>query len=160
MPSSGKSTVGRMVAKELGIPFIDTDSLITEKTNRELQTIINEDGYDAFADIEREVLLTLNIQEPSVIATGGSAVLYDDAMKHLKEIGTVVFLDVELPTIRKRLNNLDTRGVVVPQSDDNDVIKELYRQREPLYYKYCDVRFPSDNMGLRTLVSQISELYR
>ena len=83
MPGAGKSTVGVILAKTLGMRFIDTDILIQQQTGRRLQEILNEDGPDAFQQIEEEAILSLHPRD-SVIATGGSVVWSRGAMGHLK----------------------------------------------------------------------------
>src|SRR5690554_70883 len=96
MPGAGKSTVGVLVAKALGMSFVDTDLILQEQEQRLLQEIINEDGIEEFLRIEEGVLLGLQLQN-CVIATGGSAVYSHSAMKYLQEQGRIVYLKVSLP---------------------------------------------------------------
>lgn len=154
MPGSGKSTVGKLLAKRLNMDFCDTDDLIIERTGETLQDTLNKRGRDGFLSEERQVLLNLNPDNPIVIATGGSVVLHADAMEHLREIGTVVFLDADLPLIRKRLWNIDTRGIVF--NDTEDDVKGVYVEREPLYYKYSDIRVHIRGKKVNELVNIIS----
>lgn len=153
MPGSGKSTVGKLVAKKLGIPFCDTDDLIISSTGEKLQDTLDKRGREGFLDKERRTLLALNPESPMVISTGGSAVLHEDAMNHLKELGTIVFLDADLPLIRKRLWNVDTRGIVF-SGEDEDVLG-VYREREPLYYKYSDIRIHIKGKKTTALADEI-----
>lgn len=153
MPGSGKSTVGKMLARRLNVDFCDTDSLIMSSTGEALQDTLDKRGRDGFLDKERRTLLELNPENPMIIATGGSVVLHDDAMKHLGEIGTIVFLDADLPLIRKRLWNIDTRGIVFNE-DDEDVIG-VYREREPLYYKYSNIRIHIRGKKVNEIVNDI-----
>ena len=90
MPAVGKSTVGIVVAKRLGMNFIDTDLLIQEQEKKLLREIIAEVGQDGFLKIENQVNADLEA-ENSVISPGGSVIYCSDAMKHYKEIGTVVY---------------------------------------------------------------------
>ena len=92
MPGVGKSTIGVVLAKKLGYSFVDADLLIQEREKRLLHTIIEEDGIDGFNRIENEVNAAIEA-ECSVIATGGSAVYGKEAMEHLEEIGTVIYLN-------------------------------------------------------------------
>ena len=153
MPGSGKSTVGKLLAKKLEIGFCDTDDLITKSTGEKLQDTLDKRGRDGFLDKERRTLLELNPESPIVISTGGSAVLHEDAMLHLKEIGTIVFLDADLPLIRKRLWNVDTRGIVF-NGNDEDVLG-VYKEREPLYYKYADIRVHIKSKRANEIVNEI-----
>lgn len=138
MPGSGKSTIGKSIADKLGMSFIDTDRLIIDKYGMPLQQIIKEDGLEGFMKKEEAVLTELDNSEYCVIATGGSAVLYEKAMEHIKTLGTVVFLDADLPLISKRLWNMDSRGIAF--ASDEDGLLGVYMEREPLYYKYSDIR--------------------
>ena len=160
MPASGKSTVGKLLAKELGIKFIDTDNLIEERTGRHLQDIINSDGLDQFKRIEEDILMTVTEQD-AVIATGGSAVYYDRAMEHLKTLGKVVYLKAELKTIVIRLGDFSKRGIALKPGT---TIADLYDERIPLYEKYADITVPCDNIGYKrschSTVRKIIELVR
>ena len=91
MPAVGKSTVGVVVAKRLGYEFIDTDLLIQKQENRLLREIIAEEGLDGFLRIENQVNRDVEA-EHAVISPGGSVVYCEEAMKHYKEIGTIVYL--------------------------------------------------------------------
>ena len=110
MPGVGKSTVGVLLAKQLGMGFIDTDIVIQSAQGRTLAQIIAREGISGFLEIEATHLLALNLDH-HVIATGGSAVYSQTAMTHLAQNGTIVFLDLPLPHLRQRLSDLDDRGV-------------------------------------------------
>ena len=141
MPSCGKSVTGVVLAKILNKKFVDVDLMIQERAGKGLQAIINEDGIDTFKKIEEEVLLTVDFTN-AVIATGGSAIYYDAAMEHLKINGTVVYIDVPIEDIKKRLKNIKTRGVAMGKGQTLD---DLYNMRKPLYEKYADVTVKSYN---------------
>src|SRR5271169_249915 len=110
MPYAGKSTIGVLLAKRTLRDFIDTDLLIQSSAGRSLQHIIDEAGYATFLKIEEDVLLSLSLHN-SVVATGGSVIYSDAAMRHLKSNGVVVFLNVDLPTLQTRTSDLDSRGI-------------------------------------------------
>ena len=112
MPGAGKSTLGVVLAKILGYEFIDADLLIQGKLDKTLQKIIDACGPDGFIEVENEVLCTLSTSH-AIIATGGSAVYSDEAMKHLSSIGTVVYLQVSYEELENRLGGLHERGVVM-----------------------------------------------
>ena len=109
MPASGKSTAGVLLAKTVGYGFIDTDLLIQNEQKSLLCDIIAAKGAEEFIKIEETVLSDL-WAERCVVATGGSAVYGERAMRHLKEIGTVVYLKLGEKTIEKRLKNIVLRG--------------------------------------------------
>ena len=111
----GKSTVGVVLAKVLGYSFIDSDLVIQEKTGRLLKDIIAEEGTEKFKEIENDVNKSLNTTK-AIIATGGSAVYGQEAMEHFAKIGTIVYLELELNELSKRLGSLKKRGVVLKLS--------------------------------------------
>jgi len=134
MPSSGKSTVGVLLAKALGYRFLDTDLLIQEKTGQLLHELISEKGKDAFLALEDRLLSEI-CAERTVIATGGSAVYGKEAMAHLRSLGTVIYLKIDLDTLAARLGDYTHRGVV--QMHGND-LPSLFAERTPLYEQYAD----------------------
>ena len=143
MPGSGKSTVGVLAAKQLGMGFIDTDLLIQQETGRTLQHIVDEDGYVALRNVEEQVLLNLNVQR-HVISTGGSAVYSDAAMTHLKAGGTVVFLDISLDMVCARIGDYSLRGI---SKRPGQSLLELYEERSALYSRYADLSIRGDALN-------------
>lgn len=160
MPGAGKSTLGVVLAKILGYEFIDADLLIQSKLDKTLQKIIDACGPDGFIEVENEVLCTLSASR-AVIATGGSAVYSDEAMNHLKSIGTVVYLRVSYEELESRLGGLHERGVVMKNGMGMSLV-DLYEERRPLYEKYADVTIDIDGLSVRDaarrLVDQLSIL--
>jgi len=142
MPGAGKSTVGVILAKLTSRDFIDTDVLIQIAQGRLLQDIVDMEGHMALRRIEEDIILGLQCDH-HVIATGGSAVYSAVAMEHLKSNGSIVFLDVDLPTLESRVHDFDTRGLA---KRPDQTISELFEERIILYRKYADVTV--DCMGL------------
>ena len=134
MPASGKSTVGVIRAKVLGYGFIDTDILIQRAQKKRLAQIIKEVGVDGFLEVENRVNASVEADH-CVIATGGSAVYGEDAMRHFKEIGHIMYLKTDFETIRKRLGNIRQRGVALREGQ---TLRDLYDERTVLYEKYAD----------------------
>lgn len=135
MPAVGKSTLGVLLAKKIGFAFIDTDLLIQTGEGKSLRRIIHEQGTDVFCDIESEYVEQLSTR-CTVIATGGSVVYRAKAMDHLTAMGTIVFLEIQLAPLTRRLKQLDNRGVV---RAPGQTIEEIYAERQPLYHKYAQV---------------------
>lgn len=135
MPASGKSTVGVLLAKRLGFSFVDVDILIQEKEKRLLKEIIADVGDDGFMEIENRVNAELEA-ERSVIAPGGSVIYGKEAMEHLKEISTVVYLKLSYEDVKERLGDLVDRGVVLK---NGMTLLDLYNERVPYYEKYADI---------------------
>lgn len=153
MPGAGKSTVGVVLAKTMAKSFLDSDLVIQEKEGRRLHEIISEVGAEGFLVIEDRVNASLSC-ENAVIATGGSVVYCENAMKHLKEISTVIYLMLDYESLTHRLGDLNKRGVVLK---DGQTLKDLYKERTPLYEKYADVIVDADKSGVTSVVRAIEE---
>ena len=153
MPAVGKSTVGVLLAKRLGRYFLDTDVFIQAVSGRGLQEIIDTDGLKKFCELEAEHIICID-RTNCVIATGGSVVYSDAAMNHLKEIGEIVYLNLPLKMIKKRLTDLNIRGVVMSKGKTLD---DLYKQRTPLYKKWADITIDCLNLTHEQVVEKIIE---
>ncbi len=135
MPASGKSTVGVILAKLLGMDFIDTDIVIQQRYGLRLNEIIERYGIDEFLKREEQTLLSIDVTN-TVISTGGSAVYSETAMKHLSEGSKVIYLKVELDDMKNRLKDIKERGVVLRPEESID---KMYKTRSKLYERYADV---------------------
>ena len=156
MPGSGKSTVGVVLAKLLGLHFCDTDLVLQQHCGKKLQEIIRTKGDAAFFRHEEEVLAALDVQN-TVIATGGSAVYSDRAMQHLKAGGKYVYLKVAADEIERRLANFSDRGVVIA---DGMTLADLYAARKPLYEKYADITVSAEGGTVWDTARRIAEALR
>ena len=153
MPGSGKSTVGVFLAKIVGYNFIDSDLLIQSREGKKLCEIIDEKGIDAFNQIENEVNASIEAKN-TVIATGGSVIYGKEAMEHLKEIGTLVYLYVTPEELTARIDNFATRGISIREGQ---TFEQLYNERAPLYEKYCDIKIDCTKASLSKNAFQIAE---
>jgi len=135
MPAVGKSTVGVLLAKALGRYFVDTDVYMQAIQGRSLQEMIDGNGLTWFLEAEEDYVLCLD-ETNAVIATGGSVVYSETAMRYLASRGVIVHLDLPVEQIEERLSNLRTRGVVM---EPGQTIRSLYKQRQPLYERYANV---------------------
>ena len=135
MPASGKSMVGVLLAKRLGYSFVDVDILIQEKEGRLLREIIEKEGLDGFLEVENRVNARLQAQR-AVIAPGGSVIYGKEAMEHLREIRTVVYLKLSYEDVEKRLGNLADRGVAIREGM---TLLDLYNERIPYYERYAHI---------------------
>ena len=153
MPASGKSTVGVILAKVLGMDFIDTDLVIQQRENSLLCEIINDRGVDSFLRCEEEALLSIDTDN-TVIATGGSAVYSERGMKHLSEDGTIIYLKVEKDKLFDRLHEIKERGVVLR---DGESLDEMYEERIVLYEKFADIVIDEGDSSIEETVRRIIE---
>ena len=152
MPGAGKSTVGVVLAKSMGLHFVDGDLVIQEETGMLLHEIIEKEGNDGFRQVENRILSHLQARH-SVIATGGSAVYGKEAMRHLQRIGTIIYLKHSCDSIRDRLGDLEERGVSMRPGQTLDA---LYEERVPLYERYADITVNCENRRIREIVAEIS----
>ena len=156
MPGTGKSVVGRALAERLGYTFVDVDDLITEAAGKTLPEILRTEGLEAFLAIEGQVGETLD-RENTVIATGGSMVLSEAAMAHLKENGVIVWLETPLSQIEERMPaDLTDRGIAARAGM---TIRQIYEQREPLYARYADLIVASRD-GADDTANQVQQMMR
>jgi shikimate kinase len=153
MPGAGKSTIGVVLAKNLGMAFIDSDIVIQQVENKKLHELIDEHGQEGFLEIEDRVNASLN-PKSAVIATGGSVVYGKKAMKHLDEIALVCYLKLSYEGIKDRLGDLHERGVVLK---DGQTLKDLYEERVPLYEKYANLTVDCENKNIREIVMEIAK---
>jgi len=153
MPGAGKSTIGVVLAKKLGYRFIDSDLMIQEQYGKLLHELITEHGVEGFWQIENDVNAGLEVTR-SVIATGGSAVYGKEAMEHLREIGTVVYLKLSYEEIALRLGDLNARGVTLREGQS---LAELYTERTPLYEKYAHITIECEDKLLRQVMQEIAD---
>ena len=155
MPGSGKSTLGRRLAKTHSMSFVDTDELIERRFGASLQQLLNRHGYLLLRELEQQVLCSLKLQN-HVISTGGSAVYSAASMEHLASLGSIVYLHISVVTLLSRVNNSDARGLAkLPQQS----LPSLYRERLPLYRRWANITIdnnrPMSAWQFEELVSQI-----
>ncbi len=151
MPAVGKSTVGIVVAKRLGKRFVDTDLLIQEQEHKLLREIIAEKGEEGFLKIENQVNCDVNVTN-SVISPGGSVIYCEEAMKHFKEIGTVVYLKASYQTIKRRIRSPRRRGVVLKEGQ---TLRGLYDERVPYFEKYADITVCEDGCRIEETIENV-----
>ena len=136
MPGSGKSTVGKILAKLYSRPFIDTDALIEERAGKTISKIFEEDGEASFRALEHDIIKEISAKNCSVISTGGGAVLNPKNISALRENGKIYFLDRPL-------------SALVPTADrplalSAEEIKKRYEERYDIYISVADVRIDAD----------------
>jgi len=153
MPGAGKSTIGVILAKELGYHFIDSDLVIQEREGRLLREIIASEGLERFKEIENQANYEIKATK-SVIATGGSVIYGKEAMERFYENDIVVYLKLSYKSIAKRIGDPQKRGVVLK---DNQTLEDLYEERCPLYEKYAHVIVEADDMGIGEVMHMVKD---
>lgn len=151
MPGSGKSSVGVVLAKALGMDFLDVDLLIQAREGALLQNILDSRGVEAFLDVEGQVIRSVSCAN-TVIAPGGSCVCRDDAMEHLGELGTVVYLRLSLPEVIQRICDLDSRGIAL---QPGQTLADVYEYRVPRYERWADITVDADGQTLLQTIEAV-----
>ena len=148
MPSAGKTTVGKEIAKTLELEFYDSDEEITKKMGKTPAQIILESGESAFRDIESAVIKELSVKSGAVISLGGGAVLREENVINLKRNGTIVYIkrDLNLLTCKNR-----------PLSKEQG-IEKLFEARNPIYERVSDIKVENDK-DIKSCVKKVIEIY-
>lgn len=152
MPGSGKSTVGVILAKTLGLRYLDGDLLIQEREGMLLQDLIDRKGMGPFLAAEEAALCSID-QDDTVVATGGSAVYSPAAMEHLRRAGRTIYLRLSLPSIVQRLHNIHSRGIAMAPGE---TLADLYEKRTPLYEAYADLTVDCEGLDVEEIVEAIT----
>ena len=150
-PGSGKSTVGVLLAKRMGIDFVDTDILIQSRENATLAEIIAANDYLYLRKIEEQVLTEMSIDH-SVISTGGSVVYSDKIMQRLAKETSVVYLRAQLETVEYRISLSPDRGIA---SSKNQTLGDIFAERVPLYERWAHVTVDVDTDNPEVIVGHI-----
>lgn len=158
MPGAGKSTLGIVLAKIVNYDFVDADLVIQNQCDKTLQKLIDACGPEGFIQVENQILRDMEASR-SVIATGGSAVYSDEAMKHLSEIGHVVYLKISYDELRNRLHDLQERGVVL-KGGIGMSLHELYDERRPLYEKYAEITVDVNDLTITAAARKVADALR
>lgn len=149
MPGSGKTTVGKEIARVKGYNFMDTDTLLLERFGKPLKDVVKDDGPEYFKAVQGEVVSGINVED-TVIATGGSVIYSSDAMKNLKKNGVVVYLKLELAELEKRLGPHRKLARGSGQS-----LCDLLNERGPLYEKYSDLSIECTGKDVTEILDEI-----
>lgn len=144
------------MASLLGFDFIDTDHTIERGEGKPLSAVLADASRDAFIELEARYVQQLDCRD-SVISTGGSVIYNDQGMAHLRTLGTIVFLDIDVTTLEGRLDDLVARGVVIAPGH---TIADLARERRPLYEHYADLTIPCGNDLPETNARRVVEAVR
>ena len=152
MAGCGKSTIGKALAENLGINFIDTDLLIEKKFKASLEQIKKDNGYKFVRLIEEEVILGLD-KHTKIISTGGSAVYSKKSMLHLSSFSEIIYINTPLDVIKHRIGQGQQRGLAAPEGS---TIDEIYQERESLYRKWANTTLNGQE-SVENLISSINK---
>lgn len=154
LPGSGKSTVGRQLARRLQLPFFDSDHVIEERLGYPIRVAFERDGEEAFRNLEESVLDELSQISRAVISTGGGAVLRPGTRQHLRERGYVVYLNSSPDELARRLKH-DTSRPLLQVDDPLKRLRELYAVRDPLYRETAHFTIDTGRPSVGNLLNMI-----
>jgi len=154
LPGSGKSTVGRHLAKRLQVPFLDSDHVIEQRLGCSIRAYFDREGEERFRDFEETVIDELTAAPSGVLSTGGGAVLRPQNRRHLRERGTVVYLNSSPEDIYKRLRH-DTQRPLLQVADPLGKLRDLHAVRDPLYREVAHFTVDTGRPSVATLVNMI-----
>lgn len=155
---AGKSTIGKLLASILNLPFSDSDRVIEEKTGADIPWIFDMEGEEGFRLRETAVLSELLIAEPMVIATGGGIVMRDENRALLKGDGVVVYLTASIAQLVERTYK-DKKRPLLQVDDPEAKIRELIAQRDPLYTEVADLVVQTDRRSPKAVAQEIADGY-
>jgi len=153
MPGSGKSTVGVVLAKALGLRFVDVDLLIQEREGALLQQLIDSRGVERFLDLERDAICSLDCRG-AVVAPGGSCVCREESIAHMRQLGVVVYLRLPLEDVAGRIQNMASRGIAL---SPGQTLADVYQYRAPLYERCAHITVPAGGQGLPGTVEAVKK---
>ncbi len=155
---SGKTTVGRLLASDMGYKFIDTDAAVESKYSMTISAIFEEYGEERFRDMESEIIKEICENRGQVISVGGGAVLREENAYTLRSCGEVIFLDVDAPTVIKRIGKGSTRPLLSGE-DREEKVRSLMKERRPLYLRAATLTV--DGRGCaKNVVKKITDLLK
>lgn len=153
MPGSGKSTVGRLLAERLGWAFLDVDLHMEHLAGRKLWQIVEAEGFEGLARLEQEANATLT-RDRTVIAPGGSVIYFEPAMRNLRSLGPVIYLDVPAAILERRAGDLKQRATMIRPGM---TLGELLVEREPLYRRWADLVMDCGEQAAEAVAQAVAE---
>ena len=154
LPGSGKSTVGRQLARRLQVPFLDSDHVIEQRLGCSIREYFEQEGEARFRDVEAEVLNDLTQQPCGVLSTGGGIVLREANRIHLRERTQVVYLNSTPEELFRRLKH-DKSRPLLQVADPLGKLRDLHAQRDPLYRETARFNIDTGRPSVASLVNMI-----
>lgn len=154
LPGSGKSTVGRQLARRLTVPFVDTDHVLEQRLGCSIREFFEREGEARFRAIEGDVIDQLTASHEGVLSTGGGSVLRQENRQCLKERGKVVYLHSSPEEVFRRTRHDQNRPLLLV-NDPLGRLRELYKTRDPLYREAAHFVIETGRPSVATLVNMI-----
>ena len=155
LPGSGKTTVGRQLARRLQLPFTDSDHVIEQRLGCTIRAYFDSEGESAFRDVEQAVIDELTLQGSGVLSTGGGVVLHERNRQHLRERSFVIYLRSGAEELFRRLRH-DVHRPLLQVTDPLSRLRDLYAQRDPLYRETAHYVIETGRPSVSMLVNMIA----
>ena len=155
MAAAGKSHIGRQIAEPLSLEFVDVDELLEDRYQKPIQALLDETGEEKYLDLEAQMFIdTTKGRDNLLIAPGGSIIYRDDAMRHARDIGNVVYIKVPFDVIAERKKGAAPRAVI---GQGKKTLEDLYESRQPLYDKYADLTIEPMGLTLEDILLRLRD---
>jgi len=152
---AGKTTIGRQLARELKMPFYDSDRVIEQHTGANIPLIFDLEGEEGFRKREQTTIDELTSMHNIVLATGGGAVLREENRKHLTERGTTIYLYTDLDSLLERTRKDKNRPLLHGEESPEIILQRLMNERDPLYRQTADHIIDTGNSSIRAVIKAI-----
>ena len=155
MAAAGKSHIGRQIAEPLSLEFVDVDELLEDRYQKPIQALLDETGEEKYLDLEAQMFIdTTKGRDNLLIAPGGSIIYRDDAMRHARDIGNVVYIKVPFDVIAERKKGAAPRAVI---GQGKKTLEDLYESRRPIYEKYADLTIEPMGLTLEDILLRLRD---
>ena len=152
---SGKTAVGRQLARRLSMPFVDSDHEIEQRTGVDIPLIFDKEGEEGFRRREAEIIDELTARSAIVLSTGGGAVLWPENRSHLRTRGVVVYLETSVADQAARVSRSDNRPLLTGVDDVRARLQDLMTVRAPLYEEIAHIRVRTDGRRVQTVAREV-----
>ncbi|MGC7589229.1 shikimate kinase AroK [Bisgaard Taxon 46] len=155
---AGKSTIGRQLAQQLNMDFVDSDAEIEQRAGADIGWIFDVEGEEGFRKREERIINELTQRQGIVLSTGGGAVLSKDNRNHLSARGIVIYLETTVDKQYQRTQRDKKRPLLQDVEDPREVLENLAKIRNPLYEEIADITLPTDEQSAKAMATQIVDL--
>ena len=155
---AGKSTIGRQLAQQLNMEFVDSDQEIEQRAGADISWIFDVEGESGFRKREERIMNELTQRQGIVLSTGGGAILSKDTRNYLSARGIVIYLQTTVDKQYERTQRDKKRPLLQDVEDPRQVLEDLAKIRNPLYEEIADIVLPTDEQSAKVMANQIIDL--
>ncbi len=155
---AGKSTIGRQLAQQLNMEFVDSDQEIEQRAGADISWIFDVEGESGFRKREERIINELTQRQGIVLSTGGGAILSKDTRNYLSARGIVIYLQTTVDKQYERTQRDKKRPLLQDVEDPRQVLEDLAKIRNPLYEEIADIVLPTDEQSAKVMANQIIDL--